>query len=381
MQDIPFHRVYHTPKSENYIKEAIASRGLAGDGAFTARCESFLKNLTGSPHVLLTSSCSTALDISALLIDAAPGDEILIPSYTFVTTANAFYSQGARPVFVDIEPDTMNIDPDHAEALITSKTKAIVPMHYGGVGCEMDRIMDLAQKYKLWVIEDAAQAVNGYYNEQHLGTFGDLGTFSFHETKNIVAGEGGALLINNPDLYKRAEIIREKGTDRKLFLQGMVDKYSWRDVGSSFVMSELQAAYLLGQLEAHHDIKTARKKLHDAYSTAFKDTIARGRLTVQNIPENCDPSYHLFYILLPDAGQRRSFMKQLKESGIHTTFHYVPLHTSTVGQKLGWKTGDLPVTEDLWARLVRLPLYPDLHNNQHKSVAQASFKAFDTIEL
>ena len=361
---IPFHKIYETSASREYMDEVLEGGKLSGDGIFTRKCEAYLERMTGAEKVLLTSSCSIALDMCAILIGAGPGDEILVPSYTFVTTAGAFYNLGATPVFVDCMPGTLNMDVDHAARLITDKTKAIVPMHYGGVGCDMEAIMQLAEAHGLYVIEDAAQALDGYKDGQHLGTFGHLATISFHDTKNIVCGEGGALLINNPELIERAEIIREKGTNRKQFFQGQVDKYTWHDRGSSYVAADILAAYLLGQLEAHKDIKTRRKVLYEMYM----DGLADFPVDLPVIPEGCDPSYHLFHVILPAAAARDGVMAAMKEAGVQVTSHYVPLHTSPVGLSLGGQAGSLPVTEDLSQRLIRLPLYPDLSSGDINKV-------------
>lgn len=363
---IPFHQIYKTPASEEYVARAIKDGKLSGDGAFTKKCESFLEELTGAPRVLLTSSCSIALDMCAMLIDAGPGDEILVPSYTFVTTAGAFYNSGAKPVFVDCCPDTLNMDVKHARSLVTERTKAIVPMHYGGVSCDMDAVMALADEHDLFVVEDAAQAFDAYKNGTHLGRRGHLATISFHDTKNVVCGEGGALIINDEKLIERAEIIREKGTNRKQFMDGQVDKYTWHDKGSSYVMSDILAAYLLGQFEAHSEIKNKRKQLYQLY----KENLQNSALETQQIPEGCDPSYHLFYALLPKDIDRPELMRTFKDQGIQLTSHYVPLHTSPVGQTLGGRSGDLPVTESVSERLIRLPLYPDLKDSDVKNICE-----------
>ena len=364
---IPFHKVYDCAASHDYVAEAMKSGELSGDGMFTAKCEKLLEELTNAPRVLLTASCSIALDMCAMLIDAGAEDEIIVPSFTFVTSAGAFYNRGAKPMFVDCDPVSFNLDLDDVERKITPRTKAIVVVHYNGIACDMNRLMQIADKHGLIVIEDAAQAVDSYKEGKHLGTFGHLATFSFHESKNIVCGEGGALIINDKKFIERAEIIREKGTNRKQFFKGQVDKYTWRDIGSSYVMSDMLAAYLLGQLEARAEIKTRRK----AHFEMYLELLADVDIQLPHIGAQDEPSYHLFPLLLPHAEERERVMSSMKEQGVQTTFHYVPLHLSPVGLSLGNKEGSLPVTEDISARLIRLPLYPDLTPEEVEQVAAA----------
>lgn len=346
-----------------YILDAVERGRLAGDGEYTKKCSELLENyLSASSTVLLTHSCTAALEMAALLTDIQPGDEVIMPSYTFVSTANAFVLRGGIPVFVDIRPDTLNIDENLIEAAITPRTKAIVPVHYAGVACEMDAIMDIAQRHKLLVIEDAAQALGSSYQGRKLGTIGDLAAFSFHETKNIVSGEGGALVINNPYFAERAEIIREKGTNRSSFFRGQVDKYTWVDVGSSYLPSELIAAFLFAQLQHIDEINAMRMSIWKRYKTELGCLAKQGVFSLPVIPPNCDHNAHLFYMLTRTHREQNELLTELKEGGIGAVFHYVPLHSSEAGRRFG-RTGSLmTVTEDLADRLVRLPIYPDLTN-------------------
>jgi dTDP-4-amino-4,6-dideoxygalactose transaminase len=298
--------------------------------------------------------------MAALLAGLEPGDEVIMPSYTFVSTANAFVRVGARPVFVDIRPDTLNLDERLIAAAITERTRAIVPVHYGGVACDMDRILEIARRHGLLVIEDAAQGVNAFYGGRALGSLGQLGCYSFHETKNYICGEGGALCLNAPELVERAEILRDKGTNRKQFFRGQVDKYTWVDVGSSYVPSEIACAFLYAQLEMLEPIALRRRDLHRLYRTGLAALQDEGLLTLPQIPADCTSNHHLFYVLLPDKSARNDLLDGLTRRGVQAVFHYVPLHTSPMGRKLGYRTGDLPVTESISARLLRLPLYHDL---------------------
>jgi dTDP-4-amino-4,6-dideoxygalactose transaminase len=355
--EIPLVRPYIAGNEAQYVSEAIRSGQLASDGRFTQACAEFLSRHFGIRKVLLTPSCTAALEMAAMLCDLGLGDEVILPSYTFVSTANAVVLRGATPVFVDIRPDTLNIDDALIEDKITPRTKAIFPVHYAGVACEMERIMTIARKHGLLVVEDAAQAVNAKYQDRFLGAIGDLGTYSFHETKNYVCGEGGALCINNPRLAERAEIIRNKGTNRSQFLRGEVDKYTWVDVGSSYLPSEISAAFLLGQLEQLDVIQASRRRAFEFYQSHLAPLEAEGLLTLPTVPDECRPNYHMFHILTTDTATRDALSAYLKDNGITSVFHYVPLHTSPMGQRYGYRHGDLPVTEDFAGRLLRLPMF------------------------
>jgi dTDP-4-amino-4,6-dideoxygalactose transaminase len=361
---IPFNKPYMTGKELWYIAQAHANGHLAGDGSFTRRCNGWLEQRTGAHKALLTHSCTAALEMAAILADIQPGDEVIMPSYTFVSTANAFVLRGGVPVFVDIRPDTLNIDETKIEAAITEKTRAIVPVHYAGVGCEMDTIMAIARKHDLMVIEDAAQGVMASYKGRPLGSIGHLGCLSFHETKNIISGEGGALLINDPELAERAEIIREKGTNRSQFFRGQVDKYTWVDVGSSYLPSELIAAFLWAQMEEADDITRRRLAIWGVYHQWLQGLEESGKLRRPVIPKECVHNAHMYYILLPDLASRTSLIDKLKKQDIHPVFHYVPLHSAPTGVRHGRVHGDLTVTEDHADRLLRLPLWLGLEQHQ-----------------
>lgn len=358
--NIPFNKPYMTGKELWYISQAHHQGQLAGDGLFTRQCHSWLQSQTGCQGALLTHSCTAALEMAALLADLAPGDEVIMPSYTFVTTANAFALRGAVPVFVDIRDDTLNIDETLIEAAITEKTRAIVPVHYAGVGCEMDAICRIAGENGLLVIEDAAQAVMATYKGRPLGSIGDIGCYSFHETKNIIAGEGGALLTNSPDLFARAEIIREKGTNRSQFFRGEVDKYSWVDLGSSYLPGEVIAAFLYAQMEEAQAITDMRCAVWDEYHQGLAELEAGGYIRRPIVPEECGHNAHMYYILTASVKERSDLIAYLKERGVYAVFHYVPLHNSPAGRKFARQSGDLNNTEELSERLLRLPLYPDL---------------------
>lgn len=312
------------------------------------------------PKALLTTNCTHALEMSALLLDVKPGDEVIFPSFTFVTTVNAFVLRGVHPVFADIRPDTLNLDETKIEALITDRTKAIVPVHYAGVGCEMDAIMDIAKRHNLEVVEDNAHGLFACYKGKYLGTFGSLATQSFHETKNFTCGEGGAILINNPKYIERAEIIREKGTNRSRFFRGQVDKYTWVDVGSSYLPSDILAGFLCAQLEARDTIQSQRKAVWDYYNTHLADWASERGVQTPYVPPHCEQSYHMFYLLLPSLDERQALIEYLKSFGIYSVFHYLPLHISDMGKQFGCKEGDCPVTEDISDRLLRLPFYNSL---------------------
>lgn len=348
---------------EKYIKEAINERKICGDGKFTKKCNEWIKEKTGVAKALLTTSCTHATEMAALLSDIQPGDEVIMPSYTFVSTANAFVLRGAKIVFVDIRPDTMNIDENLIEGAITEKTKAIVPVHYAGVSCEMKTIMDISGGYNLLVIEDAAQGIMSSYKGIPLGSIGDYGCFSFHETKNVSMGEGGALLIKNRVDIERAEIIREKGTNRSKFFRGEIDKYTWVDAGSSYLPSELNAAYLWGQFESADNIMADRKKSWNIYYDQLKSLSDEGKIDIPFIPKECEHNAHMFYIKSKDINERTKLIEYLKERGIDAVFHYVPLHTAPAGKKFGRFHGKDVYTTKESERLVRLPMYFGLSEN------------------
>jgi dTDP-4-amino-4,6-dideoxygalactose transaminase len=357
---IPYHRPSIGVKELEYVARALTSGAIASDGHFTKRCSELMEQRFGIGKVLMTASCTMALELAAMLGELGPDDEVILPSFTFVSTANAFLRCGARPVFVDIRPDTLNIDETRIEAAITTRTHAIVPVHYAGVGCRMDAILEIARRHGLLVIEDAAQGVDASYRGRALGSIGALGAFSFHETKNCVCGEGGALCINDPALIERAEILRDKGTNRSKFLRGEVDKYTWIEVGCSAAPSELACAFLCAQLERLDEIANRRREIRLRYREALEPLEQAGRLRLPRVPDDCQSNDHIFYLLLNDQATRDALMAYLKAAGIAAVFHYVPLHTAPMGQSLGYRQGDLPVTENLSARLLRLPCYPDL---------------------
>ena len=370
MNNIPFNKPYMTGRELWYIAQAHTNGHLAGDGMFTKKCHAWLESQSGTHKALLTHSCTASLDMAAMLADIKPGDEVIMPSYTFVSTANAFVLRGGIPVFVDIRPDTLNIDETLIEAAITPRTKAIVPVHYAGVACEMDRIMNIAQRHQLVVIEDAAQAVMSSYKGKPLGAIGHLGAYSFHETKNIISGEGGALLVNDDRFADRAEIIREKGTNRSQFFRGQVDKYTWMDIGSSYLPGEVIAAFLWAQMEEAQKITQRRLDLWRRYHAALAPLENAGRLRRPVIPEGCQHNAHMYYILLESLEKRTRVIAQLKEQGVNAVFHYVPLHTSPAGNKYGRVCGNLAHTDNLADRLLRLPLWIDMDQAQDKVVAE-----------
>ena len=357
---IPFNRPHLTGKELHYIADAHQRGQLAGDGYYTMRCSEWFEQATEAKKVLLTHSCTAALEMAAMLADIKPGDEVIMPSYTFVSTANAFVLRGGVPVFVDIRADTLNIDETQIEAAITSRTRAILPVHYAGVACEMDTIMEIAKRHNLLVIEDAAQGVMASYKGRALGSIGHLGAYSFHETKNVISGEGGALLVNDPSLVTRAEIIREKGTNRGQFFRGQVDKYTWVDVGSSYLPGEIIAAFLWAQLEQASQITAKRLELWNEYHRAFATLEAEGRARRPAVPEGCEHNAHMYYLLLKDLATRTAFIDTMKRQGINCVFHYVPLHSSPAGKKYGRAVGDMAVTNGLADRLVRLPMWVGL---------------------
>lgn len=367
---IPFNKPFVAGKELYYIAQAVTFGNLGGDGTFTANCSRLLEERFDIQKVLLTPSCTAALEMAAILCECGPGDEVILPSFTFVSTASAFVRLGAKPIFVDIRPDTLNIDEALIEKAITPRTKAIVPMHYAGVGCDMEQIMELAERHRCWVVEDAAQAVNSFRRGRALGSIGHLGAYSFHETKNYICGEGGALCINVPDFVERAEIIRDKGTNRKQFFRGLVDKYTWVDIGSSYVPSELVSAFLFAQLEMLDSIADRRRQIYEIYDEAFSRLEEQGYLRRPYVPGDCRGNSHMYYVLLPDAATRDGLIEHLKSRKIHAVFHYVPLHTSPIGQTFGYAAGDLPVTEETSGRLLRLPFFYDITESEQRAVIE-----------
>jgi dTDP-4-amino-4,6-dideoxygalactose transaminase len=354
---IPFNKPLTTGKEIEYIRKAIANRKLSGDGSFTKKCHTWFEEHFGCTKALLTTSCTHALEMAAILADIQPGDEVIMPSYTFVSTANAFVLRGAKIVFIDIRPDTMNMDETLIEAAITEKTKAIVPVHYAGVACEMDTIMEIARRHNLLVIEDAAQGVMSKYKGKYLGIIGDMGCYSFHETKNYTCGEGGALIINDERFIERAEIIREKGTNRSKFHRGQVDKYTWVDIGSSYLPSELNAAYLYAQLEMAEEINENRLATWNQYYDGLKPLQEKGLLALPHVPEDCQHNAHMFYIKAKDLDERSRLIQYLKDKGITSVFHYIPLHSSPAGINYGRFYGSDEHTTNESERLLRLPIY------------------------
>jgi len=365
---IRFNRPLFIGKEIEYIKEAVKLYHYEGDGLFTKKCSHFLERELGVPRALITTSCTHALEMAALLLDIGPGDEFILPSFAFVSTANAFVMRGAKPVFADINPDTLNINERLLEGLINPCTKAIVPLHYAGVGCEMDEICRISKKYDIPVVEDAALGVFGKYKGTNLGSFGSLSTMSFHATKTFTCGEGGALLINDAGLIPRAEIIREKGTDRSKFLRGEIDKYTWKDLGSSYLPSDILAAFLFAQLEAYEIVQKKRKELWNTYLSLLSDDEKFNGIKLPSIPPYCEPSYSLFYLLCPSIVKTNFLIDQLRKRGVQCESHYPPLHLSPMGKNWGYKRGDLPLTEDLSSRLVRLPFHNELKKSEQKKI-------------
>ena len=364
---IPFTRVHVTGREIEYIRQAIDSNRLGGDGAFSKRCEAWLEKTTGSARALMTHSCTAALEMAAIIADVGPGDEVIMPSFTFVSTANAFALRGAVPVFVDIEPETMNLDPKLVEQAVTARTRAIVPVHYAGIACDMDALLEIGRNSGALIIEDAAQALLSEWNGRPLGSIGAMAALSFHETKNVTSGEGGCLLVNDPGLIEKAEIVREKGTNRSRFHRGQVDKYTWVELGSSYLPSELTSAFLLAQLEQSIEITAARRRVWDWYHQALEPLESEGLLVR---PTTGGGNAHIYYVLLPSLERRTGLIDALKKNGVSAVFHYVPLHNSPAGLRYGRTSGSLAVTEDLSDRLLRLPLWADMTQDDVHSVVE-----------
>lgn len=365
---IPFNRPFFSGNEFEYIQKAITSWHLSGDGTFTKKCHALLENELGVRKALLTTSCTHALEMAALLLDIKPGDEVIVPSFTFVSSVNAFVLRGARPVFSDIRSDTLNLDETQLERLITPRTRAILVVHYAGVACEMDPILQLAEKRGIAVVEDNAHGLFGKYKGKLLGSLGCLATQSFHETKNFTCGEGGALLINDEQYIERAEVIREKGTNRSRFFRGQVDKYTWVDVGSSYLPSDILAAFLYAQMEARECIQTKRRHIWERYDDALKSWAETSGVKVPSVPAHCEQPYHMYYLVMPSLEKRQALISYLNDHNINSVFHYQPLHLSEMGQKFGGEIGDCPVTESVSDRLVRLPFYNDLTDEEQTRV-------------
>jgi dTDP-4-amino-4,6-dideoxygalactose transaminase len=368
--DIPFNKPWISGDEYAYMAQAVEGGHISGDGPFTRRCSRLLEDWLAAKRVLLTTSCTHALEMSALLLDLQPGDEVILPSFTFVSTVNAFVLRGVRPVFADVREDTLNLDEGRLERLVSERTRAIVPVHYAGISCEMEAIMDIAGRHHLMVVEDNAHGLLGRYHGRLLGTFGSLATQSFHETKNFTCGEGGALVINDERYIEPAEILREKGTNRSRFFRGQVDKYTWVGVGSSYLPSDILSAFLLAQLEASQKIQQRRKVIWDCYMSGLAYWAERLGVRLPVIPDGCEPSYHLFYLLLPDLEKRQALIEHLKERRILAVFHYQPLHLSEMGRQFGGRLGDCPVTEAIADRLVRLPFYNGMTGSEQEQVIE-----------
>lgn len=377
MKRIPFNRACFEGKELAHIAEAIANGHISGDGPFTKKCHAYLRGKLGCESVLLTTSCTHALEMSAILLDFQPGDEFIVPSFTFVSTVNAYVLRGAKPVYIDIREDTLNLDESLLERLVTSRTKAIVPVHYAGVGCEMDAILSIARRHNLAVVEDNAHGLFGSYKGKPLGTLGCMATQSFHETKNVTCGEGGALLINSSEYVERAEIIREKGTNRSRFFRGQVDKYTWVDAGSSYLSSDILAAFLYGQFEVANTIQEKRQCVWQRYFDGLQDWAVQTGVRLPFVPEYCQQPYHMFYLLMNSLSQRQKLIEHLANNDIQSVFHYLPLHLSEKGLKLGGDAYNCPVTEDISDRLVRLPFYNNLSEEDQNRVIECikNFKA------
>jgi dTDP-4-amino-4,6-dideoxygalactose transaminase len=366
-----FNKPTRVGKEFEYMQQALRNDHISGDGQFSKRTHALLEQMLGVPKVLLTTSCTHALEMSALLLDLKDGDEVIVPSFTFVSTINAFVLRGARPVFADIRPDTLNLDESRLEALITPRTRAIVVVHYAGVSCEMDVIMEIANRYGIPVVEDNAHGLFGKFKGKYLGTFGVLATQSFHETKNFTSGEGGALLINDLKYIDHAEILREKGTNRSRFFRGQVDKYTWINVGSSYLPSDMLAAFLLAQLEEREQIQSLRRRIWETYYKELSDWAEEKHVQLPFVPAHCEQPYHMFYLLFPDLERRQAAIAHLQEHGIHAVFHYLPLHLSPMGEKYGGKLGDCEVTENISDRLLRLPFFTNMTEVEQRYVMEA----------
>lgn len=368
---IPFNRFCPIGTEFRYVQQAIDELHVSGDGPFTKKCNQILEELLGAPKVLLTTSCTHALEMAALLVDIQPGDEVIVPSFTFVSTVNAFVLRGARPVFADIRPDTLNLNEALLEQLVTPKTKTIVPMHYAGVSCQMGTIQEIAARHGLTIIEDNAHGLMGRFRGRNLGTFGSMSALSFHETKNFACGEGGALVINDPRYIERAEIIREKGTNRSRFFRGEIDKYSWVDIGSSYLPSDILAAILYAQLEAREQVQASRRKIWTYYDAHLKQWAREQAVRLPIVPEGCEHPFHMYYLLMPTLESRQALIAHLMARNILSVFHYLPLHLSEMGKHFGGRPGDCPVTESVSDRLVRLPLYNNLLEPAQARIVQA----------
>jgi dTDP-4-amino-4,6-dideoxygalactose transaminase len=375
LSPIPFNRPSFVGHERRYMEEALALGQVSGDGEFTRRCSTLLQEQLGTPAALLTTSCTHALELAAILLDVAPGDEVIVPDFTFVSTANAFVLRGARPVFADIRSDTLNLDERQLERLIGPRTRAIVPVHYAGVGCAMDVILDLGRSRGIAVVEDNAHGLFGTWRGKPLGTLGELGTLSFHETKNFSCGEGGALLVNDERLIARAEVVREKGTNRKRFFRGEVDKYTWVDIGSSYLPSDLLAAYLFGQLEQKEKVLAARRRIYERYHEGLRDWATDRGISLPVIPPDCASSYHMFFLVLPSLESRTRLIESLKSKGILAVFHYLPLHLSEMGRRWGGRPGDCPVSESVSDRLLRLPFYTSLSEADQERVIETILRS------
>jgi dTDP-4-amino-4,6-dideoxygalactose transaminase len=368
---VEFNRPVTVGQEKEYMAQAIANAKISGDGPFTRKASELLEQQLGVPKVLLTTSCTHALEMFAILLDIQPGDEVIIPAFTFVSTVNAFVLRGAKPVFVDIRPDTLNLDEKQLQAKITPRTRAIVPVHYAGVGCEMDAILEIARGNNIAVVEDNAHGLFGRYKGRYLGTLGLMAAQSFHETKNFSCGEGGALLINDPALIERAEIVREKGTNRSRFFRGQVDKYTWVDIGSSYLLADILAAFLFAQLEQREKIQSQRQKIWEYYNENLQAWTRAHDVQTPYVPSHCDQAYHMFYMLLPTLELRQGLIAHLRQRGIESVFHYLPLHLSDMGKHFGGKPGDCPVTERVSDRLVRLPFHKALTSEEQEEVVGA----------
>jgi dTDP-4-amino-4,6-dideoxygalactose transaminase len=370
MNEVPFNKPTLVGTEMSYLARCIENAHISGDGEFTKLCQRILEESLGAPKVLLTTSCTHALEMTALLLDVQPGDEVIFPAFTFPSTVNSYVLRGVRPIFSDIRSDTLNIDETQIERLITKRTKAIVVVHYAGIACEMDKILQIAEKYQLAVVEDNAHGLFGKYKGKPLGTFGVMAALSFHETKNFSCGEGGALILNREEYIERAEIIREKGTNRSSFFRGEIDKYSWVDIGSSYVLSDLLAAFLYAKLEVAERIQARRREIWLRYAEGLRDWAQANDVGLPVVPEDCEQAYHLFYMVMPSTGGRAEIIKYMKERKIHSIFHYQPLHLSKMGLEFGGKTGDCPVTEIVSDCLLRLPFYDDLSFEEQNYVIE-----------